>query len=334
MNSYVRKFEAISGGKNVEVRRFAKYMKEMHGGAKKMPEFQLLKKVNFKKDLAGTHKVGEVYVEPFKLRVRFGPPRKSDEYKSSGEYVFKHSSGQVFTLYDWKRTTLYDKEAYTPAQFWALKEKVLFMIGGRESSSIHETPSLTQKKTTSYHAERFKKWLFTTLQKIPHQQSNKKEIVIFNMVFKWKKFEETPCKRPSNIEMCKFFRSKWTKTFLDHYCQMMGVWNEDVKPMYIFDKVVDIKNATIGDCAVKKDCVHLEVQADLKPYVGENTTRKVKLTNKNLTEFAKCLKDVFNFSIRSGGFLSKRFPEKEQGEFEVYKITPEDWTNNIGVSNT
>jgi len=153
----------------------------------------------------------------------------------------------------------------------------------------------------------------------------KKEIVIFNMVFKWKNNEDGTYKQPSNVEMCRFFKSKWTKTFLDHYCQMMGVWIEDQDPTQVFDHAVDMKNALIHECVVKKNCIHLEVQADLKPYVEKNERTVVKLTTKNLSRFSNCLKDVFNFSIRAGGFLSKRY-KKNHGDFIVHKITPQDWT--------
>lgn len=306
-----------------KVQRWVKCVTKKHMKPKKRPEFTLLKHIN-PRDLSGSHKVGEVDIAPSSLVSTFGsPPSKSDQEKTSGEYVFRHLSGQLFTLYDWKMTTLYHPDAYTPSQFWKLDQKVPFMIGAKESSSILVTPTTTQKKTTTTNLNKFKKWLTKKLKKpIPP----KKETVIFNMVFKWAKFEETPCKQPSNTEMCRFFRSKWTKTFLDHYCQMMGVWNEDVEPMYVFDKVVDMKHARIDECVIKKDCVHLEVQADLKRYTPNDNRKVVKLTAKNLSKFSRCLKDVFNFSIMAGGFLSKRYPNKEQGELRAHEIKPQDWT--------
>jgi hypothetical protein len=83
---------------------------------------------------AGTHLVGEVFVAPATLRAVFGEPKEADGYKVSGEYIFEGINGEVFTVYDWKVTTLYDTyeddPAPTPAEFWASQVAHPFHIGG------------------------------------------------------------------------------------------------------------------------------------------------------------------------------------------------------------
>jgi hypothetical protein len=89
----------------------------------------------------GTSNVSEVQLIPSQLIKTFGNPMSSDEYKVSGEYVFKSAtSDEVFTLYDWKYTTLYDEGAeYTPNELWKLEKPIWFNIGGNSYSGDFET---------------------------------------------------------------------------------------------------------------------------------------------------------------------------------------------------
>lgn len=86
--------------------------------------------------LSGTSLQGYVDIAPAALVRVLGKPDEGDEYKVSGEYAFRNASGVVFTLYDWKSTTLYDTEAYnggvalTPEAFWAQNAAVPIHIGG------------------------------------------------------------------------------------------------------------------------------------------------------------------------------------------------------------
>jgi hypothetical protein len=85
-------------------------------------------------DFNGTHRVGTVLLAPAFLVERFGPPLEADGYKVSGQYVFGDGTGAVFTLYDWKETTLYhggDSDCPTPQQFWEDPSPGVFHIGGR-----------------------------------------------------------------------------------------------------------------------------------------------------------------------------------------------------------
>lgn len=83
--------------------------------------------------VAGTHWVDDIDLSPRFLREWFGEPRPCDHYKVSGEYRFVTRKGEVFTLHDWKVTTLYhgpDSDVPTPEQFWASDEPVTFSVGG------------------------------------------------------------------------------------------------------------------------------------------------------------------------------------------------------------
>lgn len=83
----------------------------------------------------GTCRQSEIMVSPARLIEKFGQPTDSDGYKVSGEYVFEGQDGDVFTLYDWKYTTLYDPEyGIRPSIFWASTQPVQFNIGGSKSA--------------------------------------------------------------------------------------------------------------------------------------------------------------------------------------------------------
>ena len=94
-------------------------------------------------DISGTHLLTEVELSPRKLVGRFGPPGPSDPDKISGEYRFQDAAGNVFTLYDWKCTSIWEiAEGYveegekpslpTPEEFWAIEEPVTLHIGGKK----------------------------------------------------------------------------------------------------------------------------------------------------------------------------------------------------------
>tara|TARA_Y100000592_G_C5430754_1_gene298251 strand:- start:8 stop:385 length:378 start_codon:yes stop_codon:yes gene_type:complete len=87
----------------------------------------------------GTSLKSHIAVKPIDLIFAFGQPLQSDGYKVSGEYVFKHRSGEVITMYDWKWTTLYDPEAkYKPSELWALNKNIEFNLGAKDHSYIDD----------------------------------------------------------------------------------------------------------------------------------------------------------------------------------------------------
>jgi len=92
-------------------------------------------RLNQDADINGSHRQSEVYASPAKLIERFGRPCESDGYKVSGEYVFENKSGEVFTIYDWKATTLYCPDyGVTPSDFWAETTPVQFNVGGKTNA--------------------------------------------------------------------------------------------------------------------------------------------------------------------------------------------------------
>jgi hypothetical protein len=83
-------------------------------------------------DIDGTSLLVEVELIPTALVHRFGLPSPADGYKVSGEYTFVDDAVHVFTVYDWKSTSLYARELPTPEEFWSFEESMEFSIGGHE----------------------------------------------------------------------------------------------------------------------------------------------------------------------------------------------------------
>jgi len=99
---------------------------------------------------------GEIDLIPSKLILTFGIPQIGRD-KVSGEYLFTSfevsngcKSCGIFTLYDWKWTTLYDIDnPYTPEEFWELNKPITFNIGGHSKQYLNEFKKwivLKQKK--------------------------------------------------------------------------------------------------------------------------------------------------------------------------------------------
>jgi hypothetical protein len=84
-------------------------------------------------ETCGTSKIDELFIEPAMLVKMFGPGEESDGYKVSGEYVFTGPEGTVYTVYDYKSTSLYDDDYPTPEEFWSSTEPTYFSIGSGEN---------------------------------------------------------------------------------------------------------------------------------------------------------------------------------------------------------
>lgn len=82
---------------------------------------------------AGAYLVDEVHVPPRFLVDRFGAPSIGDGIRVSGQYTFRSKEGVVFTIHDYKSTTLWvtDEGLPTPETFWRLTEPVELSIGAR-----------------------------------------------------------------------------------------------------------------------------------------------------------------------------------------------------------
>lgn len=92
-----------------------------------MTTFQL----NPDADINGTSKVATLNTTFPELLAAFGLPQESDGYKTSGEWVFESSRGEVFTIYDWKETALYDSSFPSVSQFRHSITPTIFSVGGR-----------------------------------------------------------------------------------------------------------------------------------------------------------------------------------------------------------
>lgn len=82
---------------------------------------------------SGTYLLEEVDLIPKFLVSVYGPPSAGDGFRVSGEYTFVSSSGNVFTVHDYKSTTLWatDEGLLTPKQFWKSDKEEEFSIGGK-----------------------------------------------------------------------------------------------------------------------------------------------------------------------------------------------------------
>ena len=95
----------------------------------------------------GTSRMGYMDVRYKDLVLAFGEPEESDDHKVSGEWVFvEEESGEVFTIYDWKSTNLYDSEYPSVERFRNCNHEVQFNIGGNHKGSVERFKSLILKQ--------------------------------------------------------------------------------------------------------------------------------------------------------------------------------------------
>lgn len=93
---------------------------------------------NYDADTDGSFRLDTLMISPAELVKAFGAPGLIGgvEDKISGEYIFTDAAGRLYTLYDYKKTCLYQAGLSSAPDFWASKEPVEFSIGGREDSNI------------------------------------------------------------------------------------------------------------------------------------------------------------------------------------------------------
>ena len=95
-------------------------------------------------NVSKAYQIGQIVLVARRLVDRFGPPGEADGYKVSGQYRFEDARGRVYTVYDWKETSLYDdgleegeeSDVPTPEEFWANENPTTFQIGGREECDV------------------------------------------------------------------------------------------------------------------------------------------------------------------------------------------------------
>ena len=78
----------------------------------------------------GTTLKDYVKLAPAALVEKFGRSEETDGHKTSGEYTFEDNDGNVFTVYDWKCTDMYESDGIPVEQFWRSWELVEFHVGG------------------------------------------------------------------------------------------------------------------------------------------------------------------------------------------------------------
>lgn len=80
-------------------------------------------------DISHTSKVEDIEVSPVEVVRTLGAPHRfPDPYKVSGLYSFVDGL-RIFTVYDWKATSLYDEKLPSPDAFWNSQSKVCLSIG-------------------------------------------------------------------------------------------------------------------------------------------------------------------------------------------------------------
>ena len=80
----------------------------------------------------------QLRIAPTTLRRLFGEPDNSDGYKVSGEYEFINDEGHVFTVYDWKSTSLYDDCYPNPSDIWMSDKPFCFRVGSNHKGNVRE----------------------------------------------------------------------------------------------------------------------------------------------------------------------------------------------------
>jgi hypothetical protein len=101
--------------------------------AKQFKSWNTFEKATDKDGVGYTSRVGHIEASPAELVRLFGKPCKSDEYKVSGEYLFKIEDRYI-TLYDWKETSLYDPVLPSPKDYWANEERVILNVGSQNNT--------------------------------------------------------------------------------------------------------------------------------------------------------------------------------------------------------
>lgn len=74
----------------------------------------------------------DILLSPALLVKILGKPEIGDKYKVSGIYTFRFDSDSIITLYDYKWTSLYNKDAISPESFWKGNYPIPFSIGAND----------------------------------------------------------------------------------------------------------------------------------------------------------------------------------------------------------
>jgi len=94
-------------------------------------------KVNNNANASGTHLHGHIKAVYADLEKAFGEPADGDDYKVSGEWTFTNGK-DVVTLYDWKKTCLYDPCLQPVADMRADSDPQVFNVGAKNPMAVLE----------------------------------------------------------------------------------------------------------------------------------------------------------------------------------------------------
>lgn len=103
-------------------------------------------------DIAGTALLAEVSLTPRYLALSYGPPDAGDGIRVSGIYAFVSDAGEVFTVYDYKTTSLWDPDGSLPAPeaFWSSDDAVTLSVGGHSTSDYSAFVQWLEDKNASW----------------------------------------------------------------------------------------------------------------------------------------------------------------------------------------
>jgi len=92
------------------------------------------------RSIDGTSRFGTLTVAPCDLRDALGPfhRRQPDGYKVSGEWIFEDEGGGVYTVYDYKATSLYCSQDLSPEEFWNSRNDWDFSVGCHRNSPVNQ----------------------------------------------------------------------------------------------------------------------------------------------------------------------------------------------------
>jgi hypothetical protein len=81
-----------------------------------------------------------VNINPRQLIDLLGESKISDDYKISKQWAFVHAeTGAIFTLYDWKQTSLYSSSCPRPSEIWNTDNLSLHIGHKRDHKDIAYT---------------------------------------------------------------------------------------------------------------------------------------------------------------------------------------------------
>ena len=90
-------------------------------------------------DINGTHLQGYVLARYSDLVKIFGEPQEADGYKVSSEWEIEFADGTVASIYDYKETSLYDRDYPSPKNFRIAADKgkgFEWHIGGHNKAAV------------------------------------------------------------------------------------------------------------------------------------------------------------------------------------------------------